>query len=282
MKSRVPIVVLNILYIILLAAVGWLMYMNYDWRAGNKQMAEDISNLKTQVQALLVKNPQTEIDNMLGFFQTETEKYRSTIEKQQDVLFWMLGLIGAATAGLLTFFGLKNRSEINKLVEDECKNEMIRQIRKAVNDEGNLDYLRSRVQKDKAFKKSKVLVLQQANGDCELSNVIKHLKNIFDSVDTKMVMEHKHKPQINSDNFDIIIYEVGKTEISIKRDDPAISGSYYPYLNSLYDSTQGKPLCLFYVTNGFIDTSKFGLHAVTANTPLTIISNLNTLLMTVN
>lgn len=54
---------------------------------------------------------QTEYMKAIEYLETETTKYRGFVEKQQDYLVWLIGLVGTGFLAFLGFWGIENRKK---------------------------------------------------------------------------------------------------------------------------------------------------------------------------
>lgn len=189
-------------------------YWFYHIEQTMQRLEKDVEMFKQQVQ---VVEP-TEFTQALDFLENETTKYRRFVENQQDFLLWIMGVIGVGLTGLFTFFEIKGRKDIKKIIQEQYKDQVEKEMAGFIGGSQKLAYLKNCVEKEEQAKRKKILFVVQNEENKNLDEVYKILEEQEYSVEKKKLREKKIKDREICklvEECDIIIYQTDKSESEV-------------------------------------------------------------------
>lgn len=187
---------------------------------GLNHIKTEVSSIKADIENLKRQTPspsapeQTEYIKAIEFMQTETEKYREFVQQQQEFVIWLLGLIAAGFAALLTFWGIKSKKDIANVFRNEYKILANDEITRFIGGQRKIQYLAKSIQKEESARNKKILFLLQSDADENLCRICDSLRTQRYQSDFKTINGILSNSDIQSilNGCDLVIYQVSSFE----------------------------------------------------------------------
>ncbi len=153
---------------------------------------------------------QTEYTQTIDFLENEMAKFRDFVEKQQEFLIWLIGLIGVALTGVFAFFEIKGRKDISNMIQEQYAEQTKRAISSFIGGQENVKYLMSCIAKEELAKKKNILFVFQEKKNENLKKAYGILKRQKYSVSQKTIGNFVKDDEISlwTKKNDIIVYQV--------------------------------------------------------------------------
>lgn len=242
-------------------------------------MEQEICELRKDVKIVNLHSDsttQTEYAQTIDFMENEFAKYRGFIEKQQDFLIWLVGIIGAALTGLFTFFQIKGRKDIEHIIREQYTSQVQEEMGRFIGGQDQIIYLKNCIEKEERAKNKEILFVFQNTESESLMRVYELLEEQRYQVKKKKLRKPIIEREINrwTDENDIIVYQVDKSEF--KSDDVKIDESVaYARLSKECDNKNVYSI-LYCENNTALERSlyKSSFYTSNANYGLTVIEQI--------
>lgn len=157
---------------------------------------------------------QSEYLKTIEFLKSESTEFRDFVERQQDYLLWLIGVIGLGAGAIITFFGIKTKKDISEIVHTECREQMNDVITQFVGGNKKVRYLKECIEKEKMAKNKKIKFIFQEARDSNLERIYIFLceqgYEAEKSVITSDISEERISQIVNG--CDMVIYQVSEEE----------------------------------------------------------------------
>lgn len=90
-----------------------------DSQKKEEESAEDFSQQQSDSNVYVTQG--LDAKDTLDFIENEVSRYREFIEKQQQFLIWLVGIVATGALSLLGFLGFKSKSDIESIIEEEYR-----------------------------------------------------------------------------------------------------------------------------------------------------------------
>lgn len=217
------------------------------------RVKQDVAELKNDLGTISRHNNssvQTEYTQAIDFLENEMVKYREFIEKQQDYLIWLVGLIGVGATGLIALFEIKGRKDISRIIRENYADQFEVEMDGFIGGKKRVAFLKNCVEKEEQAKQRKILFLFQDEENENLKAVYNILKNQDEKfqINRKIVSHKVLDKEIDNwtEENNILIYQVDKKEFKV--------GGVVPDKNIVYDRiakkcNDKKVYCVLYCEN---------------------------------
>ena len=140
--------ILTFILLILAALLIAGFYKMHGMSIDMDHLQKDMEYLSSQQQMSGRSISQTEYLKTIDFLETETAKYRAFVEKQQEFMVWLVGLIGAVFSGITVYLGIKSRKDIAATVKEEYSHQIEQAVAAFVGGQDKVRYLESCIKKE--------------------------------------------------------------------------------------------------------------------------------------
>lgn len=166
---------------------------------------------------------QTEYTQAIDFLENEIVKYREFVEKQQDFLIWLVGIIGTGLLGLFTFFEIKGRKDISGIIQSQYANQVRQEIGSFIGGQDRMIYLKNCVEKEEQAKNREITFLCQDKLNMNLLEVYKILEEQRYCVKKKKIKNITTDKEISQivEKSDIVVYQVDESEFKTEEYKPS-------------------------------------------------------------
>lgn len=170
---------------------------------------------------------ESEYTQSIDFLENEMVKYREFIERQQDYLVWLVGLLGVGVTGLITLFEIKGRSDISRIIQEKYTGQFEEEMCNFVGGHDEVGFLRDCIEKEGQAKKRKLLFLFQDEGNKNLEMVYNILKNQFE-IRRQIVIDKVTDKEVEcwTEENAILVYQVHKDEFKTQTYKPDENTAY--------------------------------------------------------
>lgn len=181
----------------------------------------------------------------LDFIENEVSRYREFIEKQQQFLIWLVGIVATGALSLLGFLGFKSKSDIESIIEEEYRTKIDEKVSEITAKEINekcpgiaedkincyiggqeqIQYLKSNIDREKTSKNKKIVFVGTSS---ELSKQAKlaydkirelgykvQYQNVDWTTDTEKQSIEENLANLVSEN-DLLVFQVNESELRSK------------------------------------------------------------------
>lgn len=250
-----------------------------------KEVQIDVDRIEEQSQSVMQSNngagvynqttEQIEYTHTLDFIENEVEKYREFAEKQQDFLLWIMGIIGTGLAVLFTFFEIKGRKDIEKIIREQYADRVQEEIVNVIGSEEKVRCLNSIIERERKAKKKKILFIMQKEESEELNDVYKRLKSRDYCVQKVRIDGTQDRGEIEkwTKEYKILIYQVFQD----KGEQAASAQADQNYIQIVECSNSSKTFGILY-TKERIKINDENVYIVVANYGLAVMERLFNLL----
>lgn len=251
-----------------------------------KEVQIDVDRIEEQSQSVMqsnngagVYNQTTELieyTHTLDFIENEVEKYREFAEKQQDFLLWIMGIIGTGLAVLFTFFEIKGRKDIEKIIREQYADRVQEEIVEVIGSEEKVRCLNSIIERERKAKKKKILfIMQQGETSEELNDVYERLKNRNHCVHKEIIAGKLDDGEIEkwTEEYKILIYQVFQGDVKQRE-----FSKDENYKRIEKQSNSSKTFGILYTTKAMVDRDTDNVYVVVANYGLAVMERLFNLL----
>lgn len=156
-ENTLPVIVV----MVIAAAVIIAFFKMYELSIDMDHAQRDIAYLNSQIQTQASGISQTEYLKTIDFLETETAKYRAFVEKQQEFMVWLVGLIGTIFTGLTVWFGIRSRHEIAATVKEEYSSRINQAVSEFVGGQEKVKYLEKSIEREEQAGEKRILFLLQ-------------------------------------------------------------------------------------------------------------------------
>lgn len=249
----------------------------YDIEQNVKHLQQDINLMNLHSQSVT----QSEYTQAIDFLENEIIKYREFVEKQQDYLILLIGLIGTALTGMFAFFEIRGRKDISNIIREQYTNQAQEEIAKFIGGQNKITYLISCIEKEEQAKNKKIIFLMQHKVNKNLVKVYKILKSQHQyQIKKKRISGMFTDRDINHwvDENDIIIYQVD--ELEFKRNG-FVPDEQVAYARLSKECNNKKVYCILYCAkNNVLEPSLYNsyFYISNANYGLTVMERIFNLL----
>lgn len=215
-KNKYENMLLSLLFVI------WMMmflFLGYEFHeiqhitVKTDEMLADIERFDQQIpEGSSIE--QTEYLKTIDFLENETAKYRDFVEKQQEYLVWLLGLIGSGAVAVLAFLGIKSRKDVTRIFQEKYVELVQNEISDFIGGERKEQYLLECIEKENRAKNKKILFVLQKDEDRDLEKIYELLKEQGYQVAEKKVESPVSENQIHRIVTDckVLIYQMAEKE----------------------------------------------------------------------
>lgn len=157
---------------------------------------------------------QTEYSQTIDFMENEITKFREFMEKQQEFMVWLIGLVGIALTAVVTFFEIKGRKDISNLIQEQYTAQAQKAIGSFIGGQDKIKYLIDCIEKEELAKNKKILFVFHDSENINLKKVFGILEKQKYCVSKKKIRKPVQDAEIShwTEKYDIIIYQVGENE----------------------------------------------------------------------
>lgn len=235
------------------------------------EMQRDIDTMNVHSNA----TTQTEYAQTVDFVENEFAKFREFVEKQQEFLIWLIGLVGVALTSTVAFFEIKGRKDISNIIREQYVDRTQEEIADFIGGEKKVKYLMDCIEKEEIAKSRKILFVLHKNENENLRKVYEILKKQKYLVKKDRIGDTVDEDKISCwvEKNDIIIYQVGEKEFTNEI-------VFYPKISDMCNKKE--VYCILYSEQN-INRSLYdsGFYVSNANYGLTVIERIVNLLYSV-
>jgi hypothetical protein len=153
----------------------------------------------------------------IAFLKEEASKHREFIESERQYLIWQLGLIITGALGILAFLGIKQRKDVEEIIEQNYRKEIDSQLEQFIGGKKAYQYLRESIDRETRIKETEILVITQSELERGLKFAHERLRcNGHKTVDVEKVtsiLNTAGYPTNASERYRIWIYEPAFEEL---------------------------------------------------------------------
>lgn len=263
------------LLVLLLFEIIWF---NHSVNTRMTEIENKVCNLENKNQDVNSLE-QTEYMKAIEYLKAETTNYRGFVEKQQDYLVWLIGLVGTGFLTILSFLGIENRKKISELFKEQYKDQVESEITEYIGGQKKVEYLMKCIEKEKAAKSKKILfLLHQGVKDEKLNTIYTILQNQEYAVQKRILKNSTKEEEIGKivDEYDVVIYQADVSEFADE-----ISSTEILYAKVSRKCNEKEIYGILYYTGRerFKETEyNFSFYISIANQPATLLERLNNVL----
>lgn len=263
---------------LLLLLLFEVICFNYCVNKRITKMEETICNLENKNQAV-DSLEQTEYLKAIEYLETETTKFREFVEKQQDYLIWLIGLVGTGFLTILSFLGIENRKKISELFKEQYKDQVESEITEYIGGQKKVEYLMKCIEKEKTAKSKKILfLLHQEVKDKKLDTIYTILQNQEYAVQRRILKNSTKEEEIGKivDEYDVVIYRAHVSELA---DEKNSTDTLYAKVSRKCNEKEIYGILYYTGRERFNEKEyNFSFYISIANQPATLLERLNNVL----
>lgn len=275
-KTNMIAMICIILCVITILVVMFQMYFMY---RHIDELKYDVNQLTTEDVVVV----DTEFSQAIDFLETEIEKYRAFVERQQDFIISMVCVLGSGLLVLAGFFSIKSKKDVDLIIEEQYKDVIKNEIARAVGGSEKEKYLRDSINREENAKSKKVVfIYEQADKQniryVDYEHVFKMIYNQDFYVEMKDI-NHNNFDTYQLGRYDILIYMVSEEELQAISNGESVDTLFYNTLASY--ANNNRKYCLLYTPSSprlnFTDTAQ-KFNTSWANTGITLLQLIFSLL----
>lgn len=216
-----------LIWVIFIFIIWFLLALCWGYRVHH--LEKEFYEIQQDVNTMNLHNQsatQSEYTQTIDFLENELAKYREFVEKQQEFLVWLVGLIGAGLTGLLALFEIKSRKDISNIIHEQYEKQVQEEITTFIGGQDKVNYLNSSIKKEEQAKKKKILfVLQRRKENERLEEAYEVLKDQQYDVTKERIVGQVKEETIEDwiQMYEIIIYQVDEREYKSVNSDPKVN-----------------------------------------------------------